>query len=40
LYAEGAILYLIGHYYCCDNCKEIMKKFGIKKVVICNEGIT
>lgn len=30
--ANGAILYLIGHTYCCDNCNEIMKNHGIKKV--------
>lgn len=27
--AFGADLYLIGHYYCCDNCKEIMEQYGI-----------
>jgi deoxycytidylate deaminase len=27
--ANGADLYLIGHYYCCDNCKEIMEQYGI-----------
>ena len=32
--ARGGTLYLLGHTYCCNNCKEIMKKFGVKKVVI------
>jgi len=31
---QGATLYLIGHIYCCDDCKEIIKRYGIKKVVI------
>jgi len=38
--ARGATLYLIGHYYCCDNCKKIMKQFGIKNVVICDKNHT
>lgn len=32
--AEGATLYLIGHTYCCDNCKSVMDGFEIKDVVI------
>jgi deoxycytidylate deaminase len=32
--AKGATLYLIGHIYCCDNCKKVVKEYGIKKVVI------
>lgn len=32
--ARGGTLYLIGHTYCCDNCKDIMNQYGIKKVVI------
>jgi len=32
--ARGGTLYLIGHSYCCNNCKEVMNKHGIKKVVI------
>jgi deoxycytidylate deaminase len=35
-YAKGADLYLIGHYYCCDNCKKIMTEYGIKDIVILN----
>jgi len=32
--ARGADLYLIGHSYCCDNCKIIMDLFGIKNIHI------
>tara|TARA_R110000803_G_scaffold58223_1_gene116446 strand:+ start:667 stop:978 length:312 start_codon:yes stop_codon:yes gene_type:complete len=32
--ARGATLYLIGHSYCCDNCKKVMEEFGIKEVKI------
>jgi deoxycytidylate deaminase len=32
--ANGGTLYLIGHTYFCDNCKEVMDKFGIKEVII------
>jgi len=32
--AKGGILYLIGHTYCCDNCKKVMKEYGIEKIVI------
>jgi len=34
--ARGAALYLIGHYYCCDNCKRVMDSYGIARVVIFN----
>jgi len=34
LNAKGADLYLIGHYYCCDDCKKVMKEFGIKNIHI------
>ena len=29
----GNTLYMIGHYYRCDNCKKVMKEYGIKEVV-------
>lgn len=32
--ARGGILYLMGHTYCCDNCKKIMNEHGIKNVFI------
>ena len=32
--AKGGTLYLIGHTYCCDACKKIIKEAGIKKIVI------
>ena len=32
--ARGGTLYLLGHTYCCDNCKKTMSEFGIKKVII------
>ena len=32
--ARGADLYLIGHFYCCANCKLIMQLYGIKEVHI------
>lgn len=31
---KNATLYLIGHNYCCDRCIKVMKKAGVKKVVI------
>ena len=34
--AMGADLYLIGHYYCCDNCKAVMKSHGIKNIIFCD----
>jgi len=35
--AEGAELYIIGHYYSCDNCQVVMKKYGIEEVFILGE---
>jgi len=35
---KGSTLYLIGHTYCCDNCLDTMKKYGILKVVIPESG--
>lgn len=32
--ARGGTLILIGHTYCCDNCKRVMDKHGIAKVKI------
>jgi len=32
--AKGGTLYLLGHTYCCDNCKKVMDEYGIKKVII------
>ena len=32
--AKGGTLYLIGHTYCCDNCKKIMLDYGIENVVV------
>jgi len=34
IYAKGGTLYLLGHTYCCDNCKSVMSEFGIKEVII------
>lgn len=34
--ARGADLYLIGHYYCCDDCRRVMAEYGIKNVFIFN----
>jgi len=31
---EGATLYLVGHTYCCDDCKEVMYEHGIKEIII------
>jgi deoxycytidylate deaminase len=33
--AKGATLYLIGHTYCCDNCKKVMDEHGILNVIVC-----
>ena len=35
--AKGATLYLIGHTYCCDNCKKVMEEYGIKEVIIADK---
>lgn len=32
--AKDGTLYLIGHTYCCDNCKSVMKDHGIKEIII------
>ena len=32
--ARGGTLYLIGHSYCCDNCKKVMSEYGIAKIEI------
>lgn len=32
--AKGGTLILIGHSYCCDNCKKVMEKYGIVDVKI------
>ena len=32
--AKGSTLFLIGHTYCCDNCKRVMKEYGVKEVKI------
>jgi deoxycytidylate deaminase len=32
--AKGATLYLIGHTYCCDDCKRVMGEHGIIDSVI------
>ena len=32
--AKGSTLYLIGHTYCCDSCKKVMKKYGVKTINI------
>lgn len=32
--ANCGTLYLLGHTYCCESCKKIMAKFGIKEVII------
>ena len=36
--ARGGTLYLIGHTYCCDDCKRVMDSYGIEKVVICESS--
>jgi deoxycytidylate deaminase len=32
--ARGGTLFLIGHYYCCESCRQAMEKYGIKKIVV------
>lgn len=36
--AKGAVLYLIGHYYICNSCLDVMKKYKIDCAIICNTG--
>ena len=38
--AKGADLYLFGHYYSCEGCISVMKRYGIKTVHIINKSIT
>jgi len=39
--ARGATLFLEGHTYACDNCKAVMKRHGVAKIVIAApEGMT
>lgn len=35
--ARGGTLYLIGHTYCCEDCKRVMKEYGIKNIVVVEE---
>lgn len=35
---NNATLYLIGHTYVCDNCKDVMTEYGIKEVHIVNQN--
>jgi len=30
--AEGSKVILIGHYYACEDCQKVMKKYGVKEV--------
>ena len=32
--AQGGTLYLIGHAYCCEDCKKVMLEYGIINVII------
>lgn len=33
--AEGGTMYIIGHTYCCDNCKRVCNEiYGIKEIKI------
>ena len=34
--AKGGDMYILGHYYSCDHCKEIMEIYGIKNVYFIN----
>ncbi len=36
---KGATLYLVGHTYCCDNCKSSMKAAGIIKAVCIDSNL-
>jgi len=38
--AEGGTLYLIGHTYSCENCKQVMRAHGIAELVLCESGET
>ena len=37
--ARGGTLYLMGHTYCCDDCKKVMSEHGIEKIVIGELGM-
>ena len=36
--SNGGILHIIGHNHCCDDCKQEIKKYGIKQVIIWNKA--
>ena len=38
-YAKGGILFLVGHYYLCDNCKNKVREAGIKKIIVVDDLI-
>ena len=38
-HAKGGKLFLIGHYYLCDNCKETVKKAGIEEIIVIDDMI-
>ena len=35
---KGNVIYLIGHHYCCQNCKDFMKDYGIEMVFFADTG--
>lgn len=36
--ARNGALLLFNHYYCCDNCKEVIDGHGIKSVIVVDDG--
>lgn len=34
---KGGILYLVNHYYCCDNCLSSMKEAKLSKAIVLSE---
>ena len=38
--ARGGDLYLIGHYYYCDDCKQVMDACGINNIYLVNRNET
>jgi len=32
--AEGSKMLLLGHYYVCEDCKKVLKKYGVKEVYV------
>ena len=32
--AKGATVVVVGHYHCCDQCKDLMSKAGVAEVII------